>query len=23
MELFRYMEQYDYEQLVFCQDKQS
>ncbi|KUL15770.1 Leucine dehydrogenase [Bacillus paralicheniformis] len=23
MELFRYMEQYNYEQLVFCQDKQS
>lgn len=23
MELFGYMEQYDYEQLVFCQDKQS
>ncbi|ASB88523.1 branched-chain amino acid dehydrogenase [Bacillus sonorensis] len=23
MELFRYMEQYDYEQLVFCQDKES
>ncbi|WP_226667654.1 Leu/Phe/Val dehydrogenase [Metabacillus litoralis] len=23
MEIFKYMEQYDYEQLVFCQDKQS
>lgn len=23
MEIFTYMEQYDYEQLVFCQDKQS
>ncbi|MCH1626642.1 Leu/Phe/Val dehydrogenase [Ferdinandcohnia quinoae] len=23
MELFTYMEKYDYEQLVFCQDKQS
>ncbi|MEH7383099.1 branched-chain amino acid dehydrogenase [Bacillus sp. JJ1533] len=23
MEIFSYMEQYDYEQLVFCQDKQS
>ncbi|MCY9134486.1 branched-chain amino acid dehydrogenase [Bacillus atrophaeus] len=23
MELFKYMEQYDYEQLVFCQDEQS
>lgn len=23
MEIFRYMERYDYEQLVFCQDKQS
>lgn len=23
MELFKYMEQYDYEQVVFCQDKQS
>jgi leucine dehydrogenase len=23
MEIFKYMEKYDYEQLVFCQDKQS
>jgi leucine dehydrogenase len=23
MELFKYMERYDYEQLVFCQDRQS
>src|SRR4051795_4616724 len=23
MELFKYMERYDYEQLLFCQDKQS
>ena len=23
MELFKYMERYDYEQLVFCQDEQS
>lgn len=23
MEVFKYMERYDYEQLVFCQDKQS
>jgi leucine dehydrogenase len=23
MEIFKYMETYDYEQLVFCQDKQS
>jgi leucine dehydrogenase len=23
MELFKYMEQYDYEQLLFCQDKES
>jgi leucine dehydrogenase len=23
MEIFKYMEHYDYEQLVFCQDKQS
>ncbi len=23
MELFKYMEKYDYEQLVFCQDEQS
>ncbi|MCD7033225.1 branched-chain amino acid dehydrogenase [Metabacillus sp. GX 13764] len=23
MEIFKYMEQYDYEQVVFCQDKQS
>jgi leucine dehydrogenase len=23
MEIFKYMEMYDYEQLVFCQDKQS
>jgi len=23
MEIFKYMESYDYEQLVFCQDKQS
>ncbi len=23
MEIFKYMEQYDYEQLVFCQDKES
>ncbi len=23
MEIFNYMEQYDYEQLVFCQDKES
>ncbi|RFU69809.1 Glu/Leu/Phe/Val dehydrogenase [Peribacillus saganii] len=23
MEIFKYLEQYDYEQLVFCQDKQS
>jgi leucine dehydrogenase len=23
MEIFKYMEKYDYEQLIFCQDKQS
>ena len=23
MEIFKYMEKYDYEQLVFCQDKES
>lgn len=23
MEIFKYMETYDYEQLVFCQDEQS
>lgn len=23
MELFKYLEQYDYEQVVFCQDEQS
>ena len=23
MEIFKYMETYDYEQLVFCQDKTS
>ncbi len=23
MEIFKYLEKYDYEQLLFCQDKQS